>query len=390
MRAFCIGLMLACLALTLYTYFGYPVVLWLWARWRRRPVQKADSCPSVSVLVVAYNEADALGRKIPNLLALDYPPDRLEIVIASDGSDDRTADVVAEYAEQGVRLLKFTERRGKAPVLNEAVPQCSGDIVVLADARQRFDPAAVRALVANFGDPGVGCVSGELVFRSDPKTTAVGRGLGAYWSYEKTLRKNESAVFGTVGATGAIYAIRRDLFAPIPQDTLVDDVAVPMAATAKGYRTVFEPAAVAYDTPSLTGGAEFRRKVRTLAGNFQILSRNPRWFSPFRCRVWFQLVSHKLCRLLAPLFLVGILLANLPLAGERMFQWTLAVQVCFYLVAVAGWVLCRAGSGRPRSAVLRWLTLPYVFVLLHLAVVVGFFAFATGRQSVTWVRSESD
>ena len=381
--------MAACLALTVYTYFGYPALLAVWARWRPRPVRKGEIVPSVTVLVVAHNEAASLAAKIPNLLGLDYPKENLEIIIASDGSDDDTAQVVGKYEEQRVRFLEFSERRGKPAVLNEAVPQCSGEIVILADARQMFDRGAARALAANFNDPQVGCVSGELVLRRDGETTSVGHGLGAYWSYEKRIRKDEAAVFSDLGATGAIYAIRRELFEPIPADTVLDDVAVPMSATMKGFRTVFEPAARAYDHPSATGRVEFRRKLRTLGGNFQIFVRNPGWFNPRRSRVWFQLVSHKLCRLLVPAFLAGMFLANMPLASEGLFLYTMAVQVAFYAAAGAGWAVCLAG-GRPRGRLLRALILPYVFVMLNLAVVAGFWAFVSGRLAVTWARSESD
>src|SRR5262245_30230345 len=188
-----------------------------------------EEAPSVTALVVAHNEAAAIGARLENLLALDYPRDRLEIILASDGSSDETASVGRRYEAAGVAVIAFAERRGKTPVLNDLVPKARGDIVVLADARQRFDGGAVRALVARFRDPRVGAVSGELLLGAAP-----GDGLGFYWRYEKLIRRSESRVDSTVGATGAIYAIRRELFEAIPEDTVLDDVLIPLRIARRG------------------------------------------------------------------------------------------------------------------------------------------------------------
>jgi len=221
-------------------------------------------------------------------------------------------------------------------VLNDLVPRCRGEIVVLADARQRFEAGALGALVRPFADPRVGAVGGELVLARDPATTPVGRGVGVYWRLEKSIRLSESLVDSTVGATGAIYAIRRDLFDPIPDDTILDDVLIPMRIVRFGYRVLFEPAARAYDRPATSAGEEFVRKVRTIAGNFQMLARERWMLDPFRNRLWLQTLSHKGLRLLGPLLLGTALVTNLLLAGRPLYEWTLLAQGVFYAAALLG------------------------------------------------------
>lgn len=363
-----------------YTYLGYPLLIWAWARLRPRPPQPGRCEPEVSVVVVAHNEAARIDSRIRNLLSLDYPRDRLEILIASDGSTDGTDERARTYERPGVRVLAFTPRRGKAAVLNDAVREARGEVVLLADARQRFDASAVRALVATLADPGVGGASGELVVGSRGRESALGGGVGFYWRYEKSIRRNESAVDSTVGATGAIVAFRRELFEPIPDDTILDDVLIPMRVTRRGYRVVFDPAARAFDRASASPGHEFARKVRTIAGNFQLLSRERWLLDPRRNRLWLQTLSHKGLRLLCPLFLGTALATNLLLLGRPLYRWTFAGQILFYAAAVAGHVL---GSGRRRAALLG---VPYVVCLLSWATVVGFLRFLSGRQSAAWER----
>src|SRR5712692_3099852 len=242
-----------------YLYIGYPIAAWLRALLCPRSHARAAAEPFVTVMVVAYNEEDRIDARLENLLALDYPRDRLEIVLASDGSTDETVDRACRYEDAGVRVRAFAERRGKAAVLNDLVPSARGQIVVLADARQRFEPGAVRALVANFADLTVGAVSGELMLTPTRAGAAVGEGACFYWRYEKFIRRSESRATSTVGATGAIYAIRRTLFEPIPEDTILDDVLIPLRMIRRGYRTLLEPDARAYDLPPTTARQEFTR-----------------------------------------------------------------------------------------------------------------------------------
>ncbi len=375
------GLFWLCLALLAYTYLGYPALIRLWAAGRRRPHSAWDWNPAVSVVVVAFNEANKIGNRIQNLLAVDYPRERLEILLASDGSTDGTVELARSYEGDRVRVIPFATRRGKAAVLNDVVPKAGGEIVILADARQPFEAGALRALVTPFAGPQVGAVSGELVLANREGTTALGEGVGFYWRYEKFIRRNESLVDSTVGVTGAIYAIRHELFEPIPEDTILDDVLIPMRIAGRGYRVIFEPAALAYDRAAATAREEFTRKVRTIAGNFQLFAREPWLLHPLRNRLWLQTVSHKGLRLITPVLLLATMGANLLLLGGSFYQWMLAGQAFFYGGALGGYLLHRAGSKIPL------LSVPYVLCLLNWATVVAFIRFLTGRQRATWEKA---
>lgn len=361
-----------------YIYAGYPVLMRAWAGLRARRPSSGYGAPAVTVVVVAYNEAGCIEGKLENLLALDYPRERLEILLGSDGSTDDTAARVRAAGHAGVRLAAFEGRRGKPAVLNDLVRQARGEIVIFTDARQRFDAGAVRALVAAFADPHVGAVSGELILTAGSEGTAVGEGVGFYWRYEKFIRWNESLVDSTVGTTGAIYAIRRELFEPIPEDTILDDVLIPMRIVRRGYRVLFEPAACAYDRVASRAGQEFRRKVRTIAGNFQLFARDRWLLNPARNRLWLQTVSHKGLRLLSPVFHLAAFGSNLLLADWSFYRWALVGQGVFYAVALAGYSLRNARKKIP------FLSVPYVLCLLSWATVIAFCRFARGRQAVTW------
>lgn len=362
-----------------YVYLGYPMLLWLRAALHARPSASRRFEPTLSLLVVAYNEADYIQERLENLLALDYPRDRLDIVLASDGSTDRTVELAQRYRPFGIRVVAFSARRGKSAVLNDLIPRARGDIVVLADARQRFEPDALRALATHFADPKVGAVSGELIL-THAADSAVGQGVGFYWRYEKFIRRNESRVDSTTGTTGAIYAIRRGLFEPFPQDTLLDDVLIPMRIVRRGYRVLFEPTARAYEQAAATADREFARKVRTLAGNFQLFVREPWLLNPFLNRIWWQTISHKVGRLLGPCCLGVALAANLLLLSQPFYRWTFVAQALFYAAAAAGYLL------RNANIKILILNVPYLFCLLNWAVVAGFFRFVNGRQRVTWER----
>lgn len=328
-----------------YVYAGYPLLLALWARVAARPVRKrpsddAGQWPAVSIVVAARNEGTRLAARLANLRELTYAGPR-EIIVVSDGSTDGTADVLRQFADQ-VRFIEVAAG-GKPLALNAGVAAASGEILVFADARQRFHRDALVQLVANFADPSVGGVTGELVLdceaSPDAAASTIADGLGAYWKYEKWLRRNEGLVRSTLGATGAIYALRRSLWRPLPAETLLDDVLAPMRAVLGGYRVVFEDRARAFDTAALDSAAEARRKRRTLAGNYQILALEPRILVPFVNPVWLQYASHKIGRLIVPWALVALFVASALLAGRHWF-YTLAfvAQAGFYgLAALGAW-----------------------------------------------------
>lgn len=378
-----IGVVLFWLAFALlgYVYLGYPLVAALTALVQSKPHHRAPIEPSVSVIVLAYNEGERLAARIENLLALDYPRDRLEIVVGSDGSTDDTVACARQYAQRGVNVRPFPVRRGKPAVINELVPSARGEIVVFADARQRFDRGAVRALVANFADRRVGAVSGELMLRAHHDAAAAGHGTAFYWRYEKLIRLTESRVDSTVGATGAIYAIRRELFEPVPADTILDDVLIPLRIVRRGYRVVFEPEARAYDHTSTTAGQELARRARTIAGTFQLFARE-RWLhNPLRNRLWLQTISHKGLRLMLPALHVLFFAANVALVQLAPYCWMLAAQSAFYAAALVG---C---GRRPAQRHLRIVSVPHTICLLSWATIIGFARMVTQTQPVTWERA---
>jgi biofilm PGA synthesis N-glycosyltransferase PgaC len=374
------GLFWCCVSLLLYIYFGYPALIGFLMLFRSRPAIRQEGCPHASIVVVAHNEGERIEQRISNLLALDYPAERLEILLASDGSTDDTAARARCYASDRLRVMEFESRRGKAAVLNEVIPQARADIVVLADARQRFAPGVLRALLRRFSDPEVGAVSGELILESDSRVNGVGEGVGFYWRYEKFIRATESRLDSTVGATGAIYAIRKSLFESIAEDTLLDDVLIPMQIARRGYRVLLEREALAYDRAAPSASVELTRKVRTIAGNFQLFASHPWLLNPFQNRLWFQTWSHKLLRLLSPFALLGAFGANLLLLDQAPYRWSLELQAAFYGAALAGFGR-RNAAGTPTL-----LSVPYGFCFLNWATALAFVRFTSGQQRVTWER----
>jgi len=366
--------------LLLYTYLGYPLLIRLWSGFWARQVTTGPLSPSITLVVVAHNEARRIRQRLENFLDLDYPWDRVEVIVASDGSTDGTAELARKYRAPQVRVVEFKNRRGKSAVLNDVIPMASGEIVVLADVRQRFETSALHALAECFLDPQVGAVSGELILLDGPSRSEVEKGVDFYWRYEKFMRLHESRVGSTVGATGAIYALRRILFKPIPDATILDDVLIPMQVARLGYRVLFEPRARAYDWVAAAASEEFMRKLRTIAGNFQLFILEPWLLNPLVNPLWIQTVSHKLFRLLSPFALGAVFCSNLFLLQDPDYTWIFAAQSTFYAAAFLGY-LTRGAARRP-----FFLNVPYAFCLLNWATVVAFVRLLNGRQRVTWER----
>src|SRR5437868_3299459 len=286
-------------ALIVYTFGGYAGWLWLRRCFRPRPVKSGACQPFISIVMVVRNEEAILEGKLKNLLELSYPPEACEIVVVSDGSTDGTNEILSEYARsERVRVILTAESRSKAAGLNDAVEVCRGEIVVFNDARQTIEADSLSLLAENFFDPSVGCVSGELML-GDPQRGETGQGLGLYWRFEKWIRELEAGSGSVVGATGALYAVRRELLVPVPPETILDDVFLPMQVVRQGFRVVFDPRARAWDSPNLGTSREFARKVRTLSGNYQLLQLAP-WLLGSRNPLRFEFVSHKLLRLVLP------------------------------------------------------------------------------------------
>ena len=361
----------------LYVYAGYPLIVALWARAVKRPSKARgfpdNKWPSISIVVAVRNEATRLPARVGNLLDQSYPGDR-ELIVVSDGSVDAPATALAEFLHR-IRLIEVPAG-GKPLALNAGVSTARGEILVFADARQSFAPGAVLELVSNFADPSVGCVTGELVLDSELSTgtdSEIGEGVSLYWRYEKWIRRSESQVRSTLGATGAIYALRRTLWRPLPQRTLLDDVLAPMRAVLAGFRIVFDEKAVAFDRTSPDAAIESRRKTRTLAGNYQILGLEPRLLMPRVNPVWFQYLSHKVGRLIVPWALLMLLAVSIALAldGGYVYIAALAAQLGFYgLAAAGGWLSLR---DRPARVALT-------FVLMNYAAIAGLAALRRGRE----------
>ena len=360
---------------TLYVYFGYPILLWaLQAVFRSSP-NTLPVEPTVSLLVAAYNEAAVIADKIRNSLAIDYPADKLEVVIASDGSTDATTDIVRSFirAESGgrVRLLDFEMNRGKTGMLNDAVPQMRGEIVAFSDASSMVAPDSLRTLVRSFGDPRVGAASG--VYRLLKKDQAhLGSQEDLYWKYETFLKVQEATLGAFTGAHGSLYAIRRALY-PFPSATTInDDFTIPIRILERGHRVAYEPAAVAYEEAHEMEG--FSRRVRITAGNIEQLREIKGLIWPPRPFVLFCLLSHKTGRLLVPVFMLIALAANIALRNQFPYNWLLIGQALFYGLALLGARI----SLKPK--VLR---LPYYFCMINSSLFVWIYhALRHGRARV--------
>ncbi|MGA2204811.1 MAG: glycosyltransferase family 2 protein [Terriglobales bacterium] len=366
-------------ALVGYSYLGYPVWLWLRSWWSPRPVRRGSATPAVSAVMVVRNEEAVIARKLENLLTLDYPQAKLDVVVVSDGSSDRTPAILAGYARDSrVRTLMKQVSQGKAAGLNDAIKLATGEVLLFTDARQQIEPGALRLLIENFADPDVGAASGELML-GDPTSGETGKGTGLYWRIEKKIRELESASGSVAGATGAIYCARRSLLdaSPLPEGAILDDVLLPMQIVRKGSRVIFDSRARAWDLPDLGEGREFSRKVRTLSGNYQILQLAP-WLLSSENAIRFEFVSHKLLRLVVPFALLALLIASMFLP-QPLYRAALGVQLAFYALSLA------ALAGVKLGPLSRIADPARTFVILNCAAMVAFINFATGRKAV-WVR----
>jgi len=369
-------------ALIVYTYVGYASLLWLRARLFPWPVVRALQEPQISIVMVVRNEERVLNSKLRNLLDLDYPPERCQIVVVSDGSTDRTDAILREQADDPrVQVLMNQLSRGKACGLNDAISMAVGDVVVFTDARQKIESGAIRLLVESFADPTVGCVSGALML-GNPESGEAGKGMGLYWRIEKKIRELESESGSVIGATGALYAVRRELLSEVPKGTILDDVYIPMQVVRQGKRVIFDGRARAWDSPDLGGELEFARKVRTLSGNYQLVQLAP-WLLSRENPVLGRFVSHKLLRLTVPFALAAMLGASMFLRAP-LYRAALAFQLAFYVLAIMALLrLPRLGL------VARAADAAGTFVLLNTAAVVAFANFVAGRKAA-WSRYAYD
>jgi len=372
------------LAVLMYTYFIYPLYMFTRAKIAPKRVHKDEGyTPSVSVVFSVHNEEASVGQKIANILENGYSQDRLEVLVGSDGSDDGTNGILSRAVNTAVKASIFEKRRGKISVVKELVSRATGEIIVFCDTRQMFEKGAIRNLVSNFADKSIGCVSGDLIFERAAGSTGASTGVGLYWTYEQFIRRAESAVHSMIGAAGAIYAIRKELYQAPPDNTILDDVYIPLAIARRGYRCILDSASRAYDKPSSRPRQEYARKVRTLTGNFQIFVMFKELLVPFKSAVAIPLVSHKLMRTASPFFLGMFFVSNLFIADLDFYGVFLLAQFMLYSSAVAGMLLYKSEK---KTILTKICSTSYMFCVMNFAALAGLYRFVTGKQRVTWER----
>jgi len=360
-------------------FIGYPLGMWVISKVRHNPVHRKDIFPPVSIVTAAYNEAENIGEMLENKLVLDYPQDRLEVIVVSDGSTDATAEIVKKYAERGVRLLRQGTRAGKTEALNWAVSEAGGEIIVFADANSLYGKDAVKKLVRNFADAKVGYVTGKMVY-VDVKGSLVAGGCSAYMRYENFLRGLESQCGSLVGVDGGIDAVRKDLYETL-QANLLPDLVLPLKVIEKGYRVVYEEEAVLNERSLSRVRDELKMRVRVILRSFDALWYMKRLFNPFVSGGYaLQLLVHKLLRYWVGFLQLGALVGNIFLLGQGpLYPLLLVVQCLGYGGAlVGGWI---KGGGRTTALFGHF----YYFCLLNGAAVWAFFKFLKGEKQVIWV-----
>jgi len=370
------------LILAAYSYFIYPLILWIASILFGKRVKKAAVIKNVSLIISAYNEEDIIEKKLKNSLKLDYPVDKLEIIVASEAVDG-TNDIVRRYAEKGVKLFSYAKREGKAATLYRAVPETSGEILVFSDANAMYERDAIRKLVQNFADDRIGCVSGVLQYKN-PSGASAGRDESRYWRYEIFLKKIESKLFALLGANGSIFALRRKAYLPLNKYR-GDDFELPINSKIEGFGSVLEPAAISYEEGNKFYSQEFKRKVRIVSWNFEsalLLLR--RALQRKRYFVAFLLLSHKILRWWLSLFLVFIFLSSLFLVKSGgLYAFFFIIQAIFYSVALTAYLMDKYTGKRPDKP----LSIPYYFCMVNVAASIGLFKSLSNRTESLWNRN---
>ena len=365
-------------ALLFYAYVGYALLVMIASSLRPRHVQREDWTPTVTVIITAYNEERDIRAKLENTLALDYPAEKLEIIVASDCSSDRTDEIVRDYAERGVRLHRQEERLGKTSAQNAAVELARGEIILFSDATTDYNPNVLRVIAPSFADQSVGCVAGRLIY-VDPSKSGVGQGARSYWGYETFLKRHESRVCSLIGVSGCLYAVRRSAYVPMYPEAC-SDFLIATKMVEQGLRAIYEPAAVCTEETNKRADRELRMRVRIIAQTFTDLWRHRAMMNPFRSGFYaIELFSHKVLRYLVPYLLLLVLLTSALLAPHSLFYALLfGGQLSFYGAALLSWLLERMGRRN------RLLALPQYFALANLASVIACYKFLRGERYARW------
>jgi cellulose synthase/poly-beta-1,6-N-acetylglucosamine synthase-like glycosyltransferase len=363
--------------LLFYVYAGYPLLLATIGLFVRRHRPDAGYTPRISVLIAAYNEEEAIERKIQQTLALDYPQAKLEVLVVSDCSTDRTDEIVNAFSDSRVRLIRMPERRGKTFAQNVGVKQATGEVIIFSDATAIYHPKALLYLACNYQDGSVGAVSGRYQYFDPGQQSPTGLGSVAFWNYENLIKKMQSSIRTITGCCGCIYSVRKEAYTELPAD-IISDLVQPLQAIRKGYRVVFEDRALAYEETTQSTSEEFSMRVRVVTRAMRGLLSVSDLLKPWKF-AWpaFQLWSHKIMRWMVPLFLIALFAANLALIDSRFYRFTLAVQIFFYAAALLNMLLPLHRQWKP-------LGIPLFFCTLNAAALVSMLEICRGRKYVTW------
>lgn len=377
MQAVALFVFWACVVALVYVYVGYPALLALIAPLVPRSKPKPGYLPTLSVLIAAYNEEANIGRKVEQTLALDYPAEKLEILVLSDGSTDHTDEIIQAFMDPRVRLIRMEPRRGKTAAQNRGVREARGEILVFSDATTVYHPHALRYLACNYEEPNVGAVSGRYQYFDPEGNSPTGLGTMAFWNYENLLKTLQSHIQTISGCCGCIYSVRKSAYTKLPDD-VISDLVQPLWVIQKGFRVAFEDRALAYEETTQSAGEEFSMRVRVITRGIRGLLSVPDILKPWKSGwIAFQLFSHKILRWLVPFFLVLLFASNGALAGHATYRLFLILQALFY-----AWALLSVAVPVQR----RWkiLGIPLYFCLLNAAALCSIIEVIRGRKYVTW------
>jgi cellulose synthase/poly-beta-1,6-N-acetylglucosamine synthase-like glycosyltransferase len=368
------------IAVIIYVYAGFAMLAAIVAKLRNRQVKKKPITPKISLIIPAYNEEASIAGKLENILSLDYPPEVLEIIVASDGSSDATDSIVACYENLGVRLLSYP-RRGKIFAMNDAVQQATGEILIFSDATSLLEKQTLRQLVSNFADSEVGGVSGRMVYSRQTERDSSGQGENLYWSYAVWLKQMKSLTGSIVSASGALHAVRRKLYQPPTDTATTDDFAISTAVVEQGYRLVFESEALAYEEPAPAAASEFGRKVRMMNRGLRGVILRRRLLNPFRYGFYsVSLISQKLLRRLVPFFLAILFISSFLLSTQALLYFAaFAAQALFYASAIVGYAVRNNRLGK-----WKFLYIPFFYCLANAAALVAVFKLLSGTRVERW------
>jgi len=361
-----------------YTYVGYPIFVYIVSLLFAKKVDKREIEPQVTILITAYNEEEAIRSKLENTLKVEYPKDKLEILVASDGSTDDTDEIVKEFESKGVKLFHQEGRKGKTYTQNKAVEKATGEIILFSDATTEYQPNVLREILPNFADEEIGCVAGKLIY-VDRSDSDVGKGAKSYWNYETFIKESESRACSLIGASGCLYAVRKTAYQPMYPEAC-SDFLICTVVYKQGLRSIYEPNAVCMEETNQRADKEMKMRVRVISQTFTDLWRNRGMMNPFRSGFYaIELTSHKLFRYAVPLFLFLVFITSASLAySSTAFVLILGLQVAFYLIAFVGWIF------ENRGMKLGFLAIPLYFVLANVASLLGFYKFLSGERYATW------